>query len=79
MQRFYLKLRARVVGFEQNALKRKSRQGNGNTASASPILTFIAILLFTILAIMEIDLHRDSLKALGLISEGGIKPNLLGP
>ena len=49
-------------------------------ASASPILTFVAITLFLILAMLEIDLHRDELRALGLIGgEDGVVPSFVGP
>jgi hypothetical protein len=48
--------------------------------SASPILTFSAVALFLILAILEIDLHRDELKALGLVSsEERIQSIVAGP
>ena len=48
--------------------------------SASPILIFAANALFLILAILEIDLHRDELRALGLIfGEEGIVPFFAGP
>lgn len=79
MRRLYSKFRARVVGSEQSAIKRKSVQRDGDTASASPLLTFVAIALFTTLAIMEIDLHRNNLKASGLISEEEIDSKFVGP
>jgi hypothetical protein len=48
--------------------------------SASPSLIFAAVALFLILAILEIDLHRDELRALGLVpSEEGINPIFAGP
>jgi hypothetical protein len=41
---------------------------------------FVAISLFLILAIIEVDLHRDELRALGLVSVGnGIDPVFMGP
>jgi len=43
----------------------------------SPILVFSAITLFLILAILEIDLHRDELRALGFLAgEDGFTPSL---
>jgi hypothetical protein len=57
-----------------------SAQGKFAGTSASPTLIFVAITLFLILAILEIDLHRDELRALGLIAgEEGIVPSLAGP
>ena len=48
--------------------------------SASPILVLAANVLFVVLVILEIDLHRDELRALGLIfGEEGIVPSLAGP
>jgi hypothetical protein len=41
---------------------------------------FSAVALFLILAILEIDLHRDELRTLGLVSsEEGINPIFAGP
>jgi hypothetical protein len=37
-------------------------------ASASPVLVYAAAALFLILAIVEVDLHRDELRALGLVN-----------
>jgi len=48
--------------------------------SASPVLIFAAVTLLLILAILEIDLHRDELRALGLIfGEEGIVSSFVGP
>jgi hypothetical protein len=48
--------------------------------SASPTLVFTATVLFLILAILEIDQHRDELRALGLIGgDEGIMPSFAGP
>jgi hypothetical protein len=48
--------------------------------SASPILIFAAIALFLVLAILEIDLHRDELWELGLIVGGeNVASSLVGP
>jgi hypothetical protein len=48
-------------------------------ASASPILTFMAITLFLILTILEVDLHRDELRVLGLVGQEGGVPPFAGP
>jgi hypothetical protein len=51
-----------------------------NEISASPILIFVAVALLLILVIMEIDLHRDELRALGLVfGEEGIVSSFAGP
>jgi hypothetical protein len=48
--------------------------------SASPVLIFAAVALLLILTISEIDLHRDELRALGLIfGEEGIVSSFVGP
>jgi hypothetical protein len=47
---------------------------------ASPILSYTAAALFLMLAILEVDLHRDELRALGLVSsEERIQPIVAGP
>jgi hypothetical protein len=47
---------------------------------ASPILVFAADTLFLLLVILVIDLHRDELRALGLIfGDEGIVPFFAGP
>jgi hypothetical protein len=38
------------------------------TGTISPTLLYTAVALFLILAIIEIDLHREELRALGLIA-----------
>ncbi|MGH9553923.1 MAG: hypothetical protein ACRD3W_31385 [Terriglobales bacterium] len=61
-------------------INRNATRGDGDDASASPILVFIAITLLTVLAIAEIDLHRDTLRAMGLIiGSEGIEPLFVGP
>jgi len=49
-------------------------------ASASPTLVFTAITLLLILSIIQIDMLRDELSALGLVFRDEVtEPNLLGP
>ena len=70
------------------AMKRQSRskpyawliafRWDGTTES-SPILLFVAVCLFLILAILEIDLHDAELRLLGLLGEDSIDPALMGP
>lgn len=55
-----------------------AQPGSAGT-SASPLLIFIAIFLFLMLSIFEIDLHRDELRALGLVGELRIDSALMAP
>jgi hypothetical protein len=73
-------LYARLVSFRRSTRNRISVRGETTGTSASPILTFTAAALFLILAIVEVDLHRDELRALGLVSsEECIQPIVAGP
>jgi hypothetical protein len=76
----FWRLYAWLVSFHRAAGKRKSAQGSMTETLASPTLIFTANALFLILAILEIDLHRDELRALGLVfGEEGIVSSLAGP
>jgi hypothetical protein len=55
-----------------------AQRGSAAT-SASPLLIFIAISLFLMLSIFEIDLHRDELRALGLVGAPPIASALMAP
>jgi hypothetical protein len=59
----FSKLYARLVSFQRAARNRRD-----TTGTISPILMYTAVALFLILAIIEIDLHREELRALGLIA-----------
>ena len=48
------------------------QQRDATDRSASPLLIYVAAALFVILAILLVDLHRDELRALGLV--GGAEP-----
>jgi hypothetical protein len=63
-------LYARLVSFGRSTRNRISSHGEITGTPASPILTYTAAALFLILAIVEVDLHRDELRALGLVSSG---------
>jgi hypothetical protein len=77
-RRSFWGLYARVVSFGRST--RSRIPAHGETTSASPILTFSAVALFLILAILEVDLHCDELRALGLVSsEERIQPIVAGP
>ena len=58
---------ARLASFQRGA-RNRSAIGEDTTKTISPILLYTAVALFLILAIIEIDLHREDLKALGLIA-----------
>ena len=55
-------------------------QRDAPDSSGSPLLVFVAAALFLLLSILVIDLHRDELRALGLV--GGaerINPVFMSP
>ena len=81
MQRYgFRRLYAWLISIHLVACIRIFAQGRTTEASASPILTFVAITLFLILTILEIDLHRDELSALGLVAgEEGVVLSLVRP
>jgi hypothetical protein len=71
----FWRLYARLVSIQRAARDRTTAHGDITGTQVSPLLTFTAAALFLILAILEIDLHREQLRALGLISgEGDIEP-----
>ena len=75
----FSKLYARFVSLQRTARNRVSVQAKTAT-SASPLLVYSTAVLVLLLAILEIDLYRDELRALGLIAgEGYGSPSLLGP
>jgi hypothetical protein len=71
------KLSAWLIAFCRDSSVRRSAQDS--TAETSPVLMFVAVSLFLILAILEIDLHRDELRLLGIIfGEDGVDPVFRG-
>jgi hypothetical protein len=64
----FWRLYARLVSFHRATASRISAHGEASGTSASPVLVYAAAALFLILAILEVDLHRDELRALGLVS-----------
>ena len=70
------RLYAWLISFGRAACILLFAQGKTAGTSASPILMYAVIVLLLILAILEIDLHREELKALGLLGseEGGWSP-----
>jgi hypothetical protein len=76
----FWRLYARLVLFHRATARRISAQGETTGASASPLLIYTAAALFLILAILEVDLHRDELRALDLVSSTErIAPIAAGP
>ena len=76
----FSKLYARLESFRRDFLNRRTAQGDSADTPTSPLLTFVAAALFLILAILEIDLHRDELRVFGLInSQEGVDPAFMGP
>jgi hypothetical protein len=57
----------RLASFQRGA-RNRSAVREDTTGTISPTLLYTAVALFLILAIIEIDLHREELRALGLIA-----------
>jgi hypothetical protein len=73
-------LRALLAPFWSVSRERTAAQRNAANRSASPFLIYVAATLFLVLSILMIDLHRDELRALGLV--GGaerINPAFMSP
>ena len=73
-------LRALLAPFWSYSRERTAAQRDATDKSASPLLVYIVAVLFVILSIVVIDLHRDELRTLGLV--GGaerINPVFMSP
>ena len=73
-------LRALLAPFWSDSRERTAAQRDATDKSASPLLIYIVAVLFVILSIVVIDLHRDELRTLGLV--GGaerINPVFMSP
>ena len=73
-------LRALLAPFRSYSRERTAAQRDATDKSASPLLIYIVAVLFVILSIVVIDLHRDELRTLGLV--GGaerINPVFMSP
>jgi hypothetical protein len=61
----------------------QSPRSNSTNREASPLLTFIAVVLALLLAILEVDQHGAALHSLGLLGDlTGTQPNFtifMGP
>jgi hypothetical protein len=63
----FSRLYARLVSFQRAARKQSALRGD-TTGAISPTLLYTSVALFLIFAIIEIDLHREELRALRLIA-----------
>ena len=73
-------LSALLAPFWSYSRERTAAQRDATDKSASPLLIYIAFALCMVLSILTIDLHRDELRALGLV--GGterINPVFMSP
>ncbi|MEH2484056.1 hypothetical protein V1282_007413 [Nitrobacteraceae bacterium AZCC 2146] len=68
----FWRLYARLTAFFRPARSGKFKPRDMAGISVSPLLIFVAITLFLILAIIEIDQHRDELRAIGVIVGDGV-------
>ncbi len=74
------RLYAQLISFHRAACIRIAAQRQAAETSASPTLVYATIVISLILAILEIDLHREELRALGLIgSEEGVGSSWVVP
>ena len=73
-------LRALLAPFRSVSRERTAAQRDATDNSTSPLLVYIVAALSLILSILVIDLHRDELRAVGLV--GGaerINPVFMSP
>jgi len=62
------------------SLRRAFQSSPAKDASSHPMLVFSVVVLLTLFAIVEIDLHSAQLQAIGLLGHGtGIDPAFLSP
>ena len=64
-------LRDLLAPLRSYSRERVVAQGDATNRSASPLQIYIAAALFVVLVILLVDLHRDQLRALGLV--GGVE------
>ncbi|MDD1525981.1 hypothetical protein C7U92_08965 [Bradyrhizobium sp. WBOS7] len=64
----------------RRAIRSFTASSESGAETAHPLLVISALVLFTLFAIVEIDLHSAQLQAIGLLGHGtGIDPVFLGP
>lgn len=62
------------------SFRRALRHLTVQAGMSHPLLVFAAVVLFTLFAIAEVDLHTAQLQALGLLGHGaGLDPVFMGP
>ncbi|RXG84596.1 hypothetical protein EAS61_38555 [Bradyrhizobium zhanjiangense] len=77
--RFIMQIRSKALP-QSSSLRRPIRGDESRAETAHPLLIFSAVVLFTLFAIVEIDLHSAQLQAIGLLGHGvGIDPVFLSP
>ena len=69
-------LRALLAPFWSYSRERTAAQRDATDKSASPLLIYVAAVLCMVLSILMIDLHRDELRALGLVGGSELNPVL---
>ena len=73
-------LRALLAPFWSYSREWTAAQRDAANRSASPLLIYVAAALFLVLSILVIDLHRDELRALGLVGGAAqINPVFMSP
>jgi hypothetical protein len=73
-------LRALLAPFWSHSRGRTAAQRDAANSSASPLLIYVAAVLFVLLSILITDLHRDELQALGLVGGADrINPVFVSP
>ncbi|MCK1512260.1 hypothetical protein IVB22_06675 [Bradyrhizobium sp. 190] len=73
-------LRALLAPFWSYSRERTAAQRDATDKSASPLLVYIVAVLFLVLSILTVDLHRDELRALGLVDGAErINPVFMSP
>lgn len=66
--------------FLRRAIRNLTAAPESGAETAHPLLVIAAVALFTLFAMVEIDLHAAQLQALGLLGHGtGIDPVFLSP
>ena len=66
--------------FLRRAIRSLTAASEDGVETAHPLLVVTAVALFTLFAMVEIDLHSAQLQALGVLSRGtGLDPVFLSP
>ncbi|WP_257194251.1 MULTISPECIES: hypothetical protein [unclassified Bradyrhizobium] len=69
-----------LSSYLRRAIRSLTAPSESGAETAHPLLVISALVLFTLFAIVQIDLHSAQLQAIGLLGHGsGIDPVFLGP